>query len=68
MKHFNWNCDESRMDKHKEGLANVIIYHLMPESKMYLDSEEIIRKKLNITYKKYLVEKVEVKSTKYDKF
>lgn len=63
---FQWN---SNFDKENvcEELADVFTYCLQLAMKLEVNPEEIIRKKLDKTRKKYPVEKARGVSTKYNK-
>ncbi len=63
---FQWN---NNFDKEEvcEELADVFTYCIMMADKLGVEPEEIIRKKLDKTRKKYPVEKAKGKSTKYNK-
>lgn len=63
---FQWNNDFNMGDVCQE-LADVMTYCLMLADKLDVDPEAIIRDKLEITKKKYPVEKAKGVSTKYDK-
>lgn len=63
---FQWNSDYNINDVCEE-LADVMNYCLQLAEKLKVDPEEIIRNKLEITRKKYPVEKAKGVSTKYDK-
>ncbi len=63
---FQWN---NSFDKEEvcEELADVFTYCLQMAMKLGVDPDEIIRKKLDKTRKKYPVEKAKGVSTKYNK-
>lgn len=63
---FQWN---NNYDKEEvcEELADVFTYCIMMADKLEVNPEEIIRKKLDKTRKKYPVDKAKGVSTKYDK-
>ena len=63
---FQWN-DEGEFSAVEEELADVLTYSLQLANKMKLDPAEIVRKKMQISAKKYPVEKSKGRSTKYDK-
>lgn len=63
---FQWNSDFNMVDVCEE-LADVMTYCLQMADKLGVDPEEIIKNKLEITRKKYPVEKAKGVSTKYDK-
>lgn len=63
---FQWN---NNYDKEEvcEELADVFTYCIMMADKLEVNPEEIIKKKLDKTRKKYPVDKAKGVSTKYDK-
>ncbi len=63
---FQWNNNYDK-DEVCEELADVFTYCIMLADKFGVDPEDIIRKKLDKTRKKYPVEKAKGKSTKYNK-
>ena len=63
---FQWN-NEYDLEEVKEELADVFTYCIMLAEKLKVKPEEIIRKKLEKTKKKYPVERAKGKSTKYNK-
>ena len=63
---FQWNSNFNKDDVCEE-LADVMNYCLLLANKIGVDPEEIIRQKLEITGKKYPIEKAKGVSTKYDK-
>ncbi len=63
---FQWNNDYD-MEEVCEELADVFTYCLQMAMKLNVKPEEIIRKKLDKTRKKYPVEKAKGVSTKYNK-
>lgn len=64
---FQWNSENYNIDNVKEELADVMNYCLQMCNVLGLDPIEIINKKMDITEKKYPVEKARGVSTKYDK-
>lgn len=64
---FQWNSENYNIDNVKEELADVMNYCLQICNVLGLDPIEIINKKMDITEKKYPVEKARGVSTKYDK-
>lgn len=63
---FQWNSNYDKKEVCEE-LADVFTYCLMMAEKLNVNPEEIIRKKLDKTRKKYPVEKARGVSTKYNK-
>ena len=63
---FQWNS-EYNMDDVCEELADVMNYCLLLANKIGVDPEKIIREKLEVTGKKYPIEKAKGVSTKYTK-
>ncbi len=63
---FQWN-NEYDKEAVCEELADVFTYCIMLAEKLKVKPEEIIRKKLEKTKKKYPVERAKGKSTKYNK-
>lgn len=63
---FQWN-NEYDKEAVCEELADVFTYCIMLAEKLKVNPEEIIRKKLEKTKKKYPVERAKGKSTKYNK-
>lgn len=63
---FQWNADYCKEDVCEE-LADVMTYCLQMADKIGVDPEQIIRNKLEITKRKYPVEKAKGVSTKYNK-
>ena len=63
---FQWN-NKFDMDEVCEELADVFTYAIQMAMKLDVNPEEIIRKKLDKTRKKYPVEKAKGVSTKYNK-
>ncbi len=63
---FQWNNNYNR-DEVCEELADVFTYCLQLSMKLNVDPEEIIRRKLEKTKKKYPIEKAKGVSTKYNK-
>ena len=64
---FQWNSEKFNMNDVKEELADVMNYCLQMCNVLGLDPIEIINNKMDITEKKYPVEKAKGVSTKYDK-
>lgn len=64
---FQWNSDKFDIEGVKEELADVMNYCLQMCNVLGLDPIEIINNKMDITEKKYPVEKAKGVSTKYDK-
>ena len=63
---FQWN-NEYDLDEVKEELADVINYCLLMADKLGLDPKQIVLDKMEISAKKYPIEKSRGKSTKYTK-
>lgn len=63
---FQWN-NEYNKDELKYEIADVMNYCLLLCSQIGVDPEKIIREKMEISAKKYPVEKAKGVSTKYDK-
>lgn len=63
---FQWNNDYD-LDEVKNELADVATYCLMMADRLDLDLKKIILEKLELTKKKYPVEKCKGISTKYNK-
>ena len=63
---FQWN-DQADPEAVEEELADVLNYCLLLADKMKLDPAEIVKRKLEISAKKYPVDKSKGRSTKYDK-
>ncbi len=63
---FQWS-DEADGHRVKEELADVLTYCYLLADNLGLDPEQIILEKLEDTKAKYPVDKVQGKSTKYDK-
>ena len=63
---FQWNANFEKNDVCEE-LADVMTYCLQLAEKLQVNPEEIIREKLEMTRKKYPIEKAKGVSTKYDK-
>lgn len=64
---FQWNENNFNNNDVEEELADVLTYSLMMAEKLSLDPKEIVLKKLELTRKKYPVEKAKGNSTKYNK-
>ncbi|MBR3512751.1 MAG: nucleotide pyrophosphohydrolase [Clostridia bacterium] len=63
---FQWNNNYEKEEVCEE-LADVFTYCLQLAMKLKVDPEEIIRKKLEKTKRKYPIEKAKGVSTKYNK-
>ena len=63
---YQWN-DNANIDDVKEELADVMNYCLQMCNVLVLDPIEIINNKMDVTEKKYPIEKAKGVSTKYDK-
>lgn len=64
---FQWNSDKFDMNDVKEELADVMNYCLQMCNVLKLDPIEVVNKKMDVTEKKYPVEKAKGVSTKYNK-
>lgn len=64
---FQWSDDNYDIEDVKSELADVINYCIQMATKLDLDIEEIVLKKLAETEKKYPVAKAKGVSTKYNK-
>lgn len=64
---FQWNSDKFNMDDVKEELADVLNYCLQMCNVLNADPIEIVNNKMDVTEKKYPVEKAKGVSTKYNK-
>lgn len=63
---FQWN-DNYDLEEVKEELADIMNYCIQMTNKLGLDPKQIILDKMEITAKKYPVEKAKGVSTKYTK-
>ncbi len=63
---YQWD-DKANPSEVEEELADILNYSLLLASKLSLDPIEIVRKKLEVSARKYPVEKSKGRSTKYDK-
>jgi len=64
---FQWDDDKYNLDEVKEELADVVNYCIQMAQKLGIDLVEIVNKKMDVTEKKYPVNKAKGVSTKYDK-
>lgn len=64
---FQWNDIQYNMDNVLEELADVTNYCLQMAQVLGVDIIDIVNKKMDITEKKYPVDKAKGVSTKYDK-
>ena len=64
---FQWNDSEYNRDQVVEELADVANYCIQMSQVLGVDLIDIIHTKMDITEKKYPVEKAKGVSTKYDK-
>lgn len=64
---FQWNDINYNMDNVLEELADVTNYCLQMAQVLGVDIIDVVNKKMDITEKKYPVEKAKGVSTKYDK-
>ena len=67
MECFQWNDINYNMDNVLEELADVTNYCLQMAQVLGVDIIDVVNKKMDITEKKYPVEKAKGVSTKYDK-
>lgn len=63
---FQWNSNFN-LEEVKSELADIINYSLLLADKIGVDPKQIVLDKLEVTRKKYPVEKAKGKSTKYTK-
>ncbi len=64
---FQWNDKEYDLNDVKEELADVMNYCIQMSIALNIDIVQIINEKIEISEKKYPVEKAKGKSTKYNK-
>ena len=68
---FQWSSQdvtsEGKLEKIKEGLADVLNYCVLMADACGLDMDEIIQDKIKLNDEKYPVEKAKGKSNKYNK-
>lgn len=64
---FQWDNDKYNMDDVKEELADVLNYCFQMCNVLNIDPIDIVNKKIDISEKKYPVDKAKGKSTKYNK-
>ena len=64
---FQWNDDKFDLNEIKEEIADVMNYCLQLCTKLNLDPKQLILDKLEVTGKKYPIEKCKGVSTKYNK-
>lgn len=62
---FQWNGNEYNLDDVKEELADVLSYSIQLCDVLHLDPKQIVLDKLEITKKKYPIEKAKGRSDKY---
>lgn len=62
---FQWDDKNYNLDSVKEELADILNYCLQMCNVLHLDPIDIVNKKMDITEKKYPVEKAKGVSTKY---
>lgn len=65
LEHFQWS-DATDLDAVRLELADVLTYAYLLAAKLGVDPEEIILEKLEITDKKYPVDRARGRSDKYD--
>ena len=65
LEHFQWDEKNFKLDGVKEELADVMNYCLQMCMVLDLDPIKLINDKMDVTEKKYPVEKAKGKSTKY---
>ena len=63
---FQWNSD-CNLEEVKSELADILNYSLLLADKLNIDPMQIVLDKMEVTAKKYPVEKAKGKSTKYNK-
>ena len=64
---FQWNDDKYDIEEVKEELADVLNYCFQLANVLGVDPIDIVNAKMDITEKKYPVEKAKGVSTKYNK-
>lgn len=64
---FQWNDTDYNMDDVLEELADVTNYCLQMSQVLGVDIIDVVNKKMDVTEKKYPVDKAKGVSTKYDK-
>ncbi len=64
---FQWSNDKYDLNEVKEELADVMNYCIQMCNVLGLDPIEVVNKKMDLTEKKYPVEKAKGVSTKYNK-
>lgn len=64
---FQWSSDNYSMEEVKSELADVVTYCIQMATKLDLDIKDIVLSKLEVTAKKYPVDKAKGVSTKYTK-
>lgn len=64
---FQWNDTDYNIDNVIEELADVTNYCLQMAQVLGVDIIDVVNKKMNVTEKKYPVDKAKGVSTKYDK-
>jgi NTP pyrophosphatase (non-canonical NTP hydrolase) len=64
---FQWNDTEYNMDNVLEELADVTNYCLQMAQILDVDIIDVVNKKMDVTEKKYPIDKAKGVSTKYDK-
>ncbi len=64
---FQWNNDNYNLEDVKEELADVLNYCLQMCNVLNLNPIEIVNNKMDISEKKYPIDKARGVSTKYDK-
>ena len=64
---FQWKEDDYDLNAVKEELADVVNYCLQMAMALDVDILDIVNEKMNVTERKYPVEKAVGVSTKYDK-
>lgn len=65
LEHFQWS-DATDLDAVRLELADVLTYAYLLAAKLGVDPEELILEKLEITDKKYPVDRARGRSDKYD--
>lgn len=64
---FQWDEEHFNLEEVKEELADILNYCLQMANVLKVDPIEIVNKKMDITEKKYPVDKAKGVSTKYNK-
>ena len=62
---FQWSSD-AKLSRVREELADVLTYCLLLADRIGVDPEQLVLDKLEITKKKYPIDKAKGRSTRYD--